>query len=204
MNIYKYSLGQMQSNCYIVSFDDKCVIIDAGDSADFILNEIISKKLKPNAILATHGHFDHLLAAGEMQLSYNIPFYISKKDSFLLKRAKETADYYLGFKNDVIKIKNIKDINSKEIKIKNLTIKVIKTPGHTPGSVCFYIEKEKLLFTGDTLFKAGIGRYDFSYSSKKNIVQSIIRLYSLPDDVIVFPGHGDKTTIGDEKKRGLV
>src|SRR4030066_1402099 len=150
MNIYKYSLGQMQSNCYIVSFDDKCVIIDAGDSADFILNEIISKKLKPYAMLATHGHFDHLLAAGEIQLSYDIPFYISKKDSFLLKGAKETADYYLGFKNDVIQIKNIRDINSKEIKIKNLTIKVIKTPGHTPGSVCFYIEKEKLLFTGDT------------------------------------------------------
>ena len=85
-----------------------------------------------------------------------------------------------------------------------MTIKVIKTPGHTPGSVCFYIEKEKLLFTGDTLFKSGIGRYDFSYSSKKNIVQSIIRLYSLPDDVIVFPGHGDKTTIWEEKKRGLV
>jgi glyoxylase-like metal-dependent hydrolase (beta-lactamase superfamily II) len=200
MKINKYSLGQLQANCYIVENENNCLIFDPGDSADFILNEINLKKLEPLALFITHGHFDHILAVGEIQLSFDIPLYVSKKDMFLLDRAKETADYYLGFKNEVIKPTEIKYFVSKRIKISTFIINVIETPGHTPGSVCFYFEKEKWLLTGDTLFKDGIGRYDFSYSSKKDIAQSINQLYMLPDDVIVYPGHGETTTIKNEKE----
>ncbi|MEX1052336.1 MAG: MBL fold metallo-hydrolase, partial [Patescibacteria group bacterium] len=93
MNEFKlqvFKVGALQTNCYFVIKEDKCLIFDAGDSADFILDKILELKLDPLAIFTSHGHFDHVMAVGEIQLSYDIPFYISKKDLFLLDRAKET------------------------------------------------------------------------------------------------------------------
>jgi glyoxylase-like metal-dependent hydrolase (beta-lactamase superfamily II) len=95
--------------------------------------------------------------------------------------------------------KNIKELNNKKFHVSRLTFDFISTPGHTPGSVCFYFQKEKVIFTGDTLFKDGIGRYDFSYSDKKDLFKSLKKILSLPDEMLVYPGHGEKTVIGDEK-----
>lgn len=198
MKIRKYSLGELQANCYfVINKKNECLIIDPGDAGSFILEEIQRSKLKPQAILATHGHFDHLMAVGEIQQSFpNVSFYFNKKDLFLLKRLKKTADYFLGYEPVILPIKKIKNLYQIELlEIKNFKLQVIATPGHTPGSVCFYFQKEKILFSGDTLFKNAIGRYDFSYSSKNQLIKSLKKIISLPEDVIVYPVHGEETTI---------
>jgi len=199
LNIYK--VGELQTNCYIVSKNNECLIFDAGDSADFILEKLLLAKLTPIAIFSTHGHFDHVLAVGEIQLSFDIPFYISNKDLFLLKRAKKTAEYYLKHEQVLIPSKNIKDLKDGKLKINSFEFEVIRTPGHTPGSTCFKFDD--FVLTGDTLFKGTVGRYDFSYSDKNFLKDSINRLFKLSEDTIVYPGHEDETSIGKEMRNEL-
>ena len=180
MIIKKYSLGQLQANCYFLIEENDLILIDPGDDASFILEEIQRQRLNLNAILATHGHFDHIGVVGEIQQSFDVPFYISKKDLFLVERLNETAKYFLGYNPYFLSpknIKNLKIVNS--LKIKNFKFKIIFSPGHTPGSVCFYLEKEKIIFTGDTLFKDGVGRTDFSYSSFEDLKDSLKKIFYL-------------------------
>lgn len=205
MKIIKYPVGQLQANCYFVVEDDSCLIFDAGDSADFLLEETQRLKLTPLAIFATHGHFDHIMAVGEIQLSFDIPFYIAKEDLFLVKRARETAQYFLGQKLAIVEPKRIEDFNEGTFYVSSFTFQVLRTPGHTPGATCFYFEDKSWLLTGDTLFKGTIGRYDFSYSSKKDLYVSIHdKLFKLPDKTIIYPGHGEKTTIREENNSKTV
>ena len=168
-----------------------------------ISEEVQSKGINLVGILLTHGHFDHTLGALDLKLIYNIPIYIHNKDIFLLERQDETAKHFL--KRD-IKTPNIvkveKDLEKiKEIELGEEKFEIIQTPGHTPGSVCFYNKKNKLLFSGDTLFAHDRGRTDFSYGSTKKIFESLRKLMDLPDDTIVLPGHGETTTIEREKPR---
>lgn len=198
MKIRKYSLGQLQANCYfVINKENDCLVIDPGDDGGFILEEIQKSKLEPQAILVTHGHFDHLMASGEIQQSFpNVSFYINYNDFFLLKRLKKTAEYFLGYKPVILPIKKIKNLKQIELlEINNFKLQVIDTPGHTPGSVCFYFQKEKILFSGDTLFKNAIGRYDFSYGKKNQLIKSLKKIISLPEGANVYPGHGEETTI---------
>jgi len=195
MIIKKYSLGSLQANCYFLIEANDLILIDPGDDASFILEEIQRQRLNLKAIFATHGHFDHIGAVGEIQQSFNVPFYINEKDLFLVERLNETAKYFLGYNPYFLPPKNIKELNSKPFHISRFTFDVIFTPGHTPGSVCFYFQKEKLVFTGDTLFKDGVGRTDFSYSSRKDLENSLKRIFSLPKKTAVYPGHGGETTI---------
>ena len=200
MIIKKYPLGPLAANCYFLIEENDLILIDPGDEASFIMEEIQRQKLNLKAILATHGHFDHIGAVGEIQLSFDVSFYISKKDFFLVKRLNENAQYFLGYNPYFLPPKNIKELNNKNktFHISRLTFNFIPTSGHTPGSVCFYFEKEKTIFTGDTLFKDGIGRTDFSYSNKKELFQSLKKILTLPTDTIVYPGHGKETTIENE------
>ena len=200
MIIKKYSLGQLQANCYFLIEENDLILIDPGDDASFILEEIQRQRLNLNAILATHGHFDHIGVVGEIQQSFDVPFYISKKDLFLVERLNETAKYFLGYNPYFLSPKNIRDLNDKTFKVSRLMFNVISTPGHTPGSVCLYFEKEKIIFTGDTLFKDGVGRTDFSYSSFENLKDSLKKIFYLPKEIIVYSGHGEITTIEKEVK----
>jgi glyoxylase-like metal-dependent hydrolase (beta-lactamase superfamily II) len=199
MIIKKYSLGLLQANCYFLIEENDLILIDPGDDVPFILEEIQRKRLNLKAIFATHGHFDHIGAVGEIQKSFDVPFYINEKDLFLVERLNETAKYFLGYNPYFLPPKNIKELNNKKFHFSRFTFDVIYTPGHTPGSVCFYFQKEKLVFTGDTLFKNGIGRYDFSYSDKRELFESLKKILSLPDETLIYPGHGKQTVIGDEK-----
>ncbi len=200
MKVITYQLGELQANCYLLVSDNDVVVIDPGDSADFLLEEISRQNLSVKAIIATHGHFDHVMAAGEMQLALDVPFYMNLKDEFLIKRLEETVRHFLGYKPTVIKPQRIRNIDSGTESIESFSFKVIETPGHTPGCVCLYFEKEQTIFTGDTLFKDGIGRYDFSYSDKKELFRSLYELFKLPEETLVYSGHGDPTTIGAEKR----
>lgn len=196
IRVLKYLVGQLETNCYfVVDGKNNCLIIDPGDEGSFLLEEIQRNRLKPAAILATHGHFDHLMAIGEIQQSFDVPFYINQKDQFLVNRIEETAQYFLGYKPVILPIRRINYFQSDFLNIESWSLKIFHTPGHTPGSSCFYLEKEKLLFTGDTLFNKGIGRYDFSYSNKKDLIDSLKKIIKLPDDIKVYPGHGELTII---------
>lgn len=201
MKVLKFSLGQLQTNCYLLIKNNKCLIIDPADEGSFILEELQRQRLKLIAIFATHGHFDHLLAAGEIQKSTGVSLYISEKDYFLIERLAETAEHFLGYQPAVLPIKNTQNLTSENLlKIEDFQVKIIFTPGHTPGSISFYFEKEKMIFTGDTLFKNSIGRFDFSYSNKNDLKNSLNKLLKLPEDTLVYPGHGEETTIKQEKK----
>lgn len=199
MKIVKYSLGQLQANCYFLINGQDCLIIDPADEASFILEELQRKKLKLIGLLATHGHFDHIGAVGEIQLSFNVPLYIFKEDQFLIDRLNETAKYFLGFDPNFIKPKTINYLDKKQLTISNYQLTIVHSPGHTPGGCCFYFKEENALFTGDTLFKDGIGRYDFSYSNKKDLKQSLEKIFKLQEETVIYPGHGDVTTIIKEK-----
>lgn len=192
MNIKRLALGQMQSNCYLVWDSQKnAIIIDPGDDADFIAQNINEQELTPQAILATHGHFDHVMAAFTLKLIYQIPFYMHKADEFILARMTESAQYFLNFDPGPSPEVDIYLKDKSILKIENYELKILHTPGHTPGSVCFYFEKERSMFTGDLIFAGGgLGRADFKYSDKRELVKSINKIKKMPNNTVIYPGHG--------------
>ena len=189
-------LGDLFTNCYIVS-DEKTketIVIDPADDGVGISDILEQKQLKLVGILATHGHFDHLLGALDLKLIYQVPFYCSSLDQFLLDRQKETAKHFLG-RN--IKVPNFRKIDvdldvTKEIFLGEEKLEVIKTPGHTPGSVCFYNQKNDWLFSGDTLFAECVGSTEHNYSSRKDLEKSLEIIAKLPEDTEILSGHGDR------------
>ena len=199
-------VGQLQSNCYLISDPQtrQTVIIDPGDSADYIERIISDNHLLPEQIFATHGHFDHIMAATELKLAYNIPFLINCRDRFLVNNMASSANHFIGIDpGPPPEINSCLD-REKNIKIGSHKFNIIKTPGHTPGSICLYNKNHKILFTGDTLFAdGGIGRTDFSYSSQEEIIRSLEMIFTLPDEIIIHPGHGRSSTVGEEKKNHL-
>jgi len=203
MKIERLVVGQLKTNCYLAycSETQEAVIIDPGDDADFIIRKIQDLQLKPKFIIATHGHFDHVLAITELKLIFKIAFLMNKKDLFLIKRADKTAQYFTGAV-DVLAIPPDKNlIEGEKIVFGRQKLKVIETPGHTPGSISLYaFGKPGILFSGDTLFAQGLGRTDFAYASSTEIEKSLKKLLALPSKTRVFPGHGPETTIGKEKK----
>lgn len=200
MDIRSFPLGQMQANCYFIIKDKQCLLIDPADSADFILEEVSRRNLEVVGLVATHGHFDHVMAVGEIQLSFpHLPLYINSEDHFLLQRLDETAKHFLGFDPHVIKPTKFHDLKEGKVAIGDFNFEVISTPGHTPGSVSLYFREDAILFSGDTLFNAGVGRYDFSYSDKNELKKSVERILDLPDFVTVYPGHGEETLVQSEK-----
>ncbi len=200
MRIDSYPLGQLQANCYFLTQGNGCIIIDPADSADFILEKIQRERLNVIALIATHGHFDHIMAVGEIQLSYDVPLYIHDDDLFLVKRLNQTAQHFLGYDPAAIPPSNTISLGAGALNVGSFEFDIIHTPGHTPGSCSIYVKEENSVFTGDTLFKQGIGRYDHSYSDKKTLFNSLKTLFKLPEETIVYPGHEDITTIGEEKR----
>lgn len=199
MKIERFVLGCLQTNCYLV-YDvssSEGIVIDPADDGDFISQKILDRAINPKFIIATHGHFDHVLAALELKLNFNIPFLMHKADVPILRRMQKTGKFFTGLKADppapVDRFLKEGDwvIFGKE------KLKVIETPGHTPG--CISLFSKGILFSGDTLFYQGIGRTDFSYSSQKQLLKSLTeKLFVLPADTCVFPGHGKETTIRAE------
>ena len=191
-------VGQLDTNCYLVwdSETQEAVIIDPADESNYISEKILANKLKPKAIIATHGHFDHLLAATELKLAFGIPFYMNQGDLPILGRTEETAEYFAHFralpppKVDVF-------LREKDtIHFGGKALQVIESPGHTPGSICLY--SKGFLFSGDTLFAHGIGRSDFSYASEEDLLASLKKILKLPPETKILSGHGPQTSIETE------
>ena len=194
----------IQENTYII-WDDtlEAAVIDAGNMNERE-NEVLAKfiadnGLKPKYALNTHGHFDHLLGVDFLREKYGAQLAMSSKDEFLLKGASVSAELF-GVKADALPEAIDVDLEGKEsIKFGNTELKIIPTPGHTPGHVAFFEPASKVLFTGDTLFRESIGRTDLPGGDYSWIMRSIIEnILPLGDDVKIYPGHGETSDIGHE------
>jgi hydroxyacylglutathione hydrolase len=194
--LYKIYIEPVATNCYI--FGSKktrdVVIIDPGADSDRIQELLSRERLTPQCIVNTHGHIDHIGANSELEL----PVYIHEKDAnFLVNPLLSLAAFYGRLKGSPKASRLLKD--GDEIIISDIRLKVIYTPGHTPGGISLYYDG--IVFTGDTLFAQGIGRTDLPYGNQRDIENSIKgKLFKLDDDTLVFPGHGESTTIGTEKR----
>jgi len=200
MNISSLTVGQMSVNCYLVTdpLSSQTLIVDPGDDAQLIIDTITGHELKPLAIIATHGHFDHILAVNELKLAYNLPFYIHQDDLFLVKKMRPNTQHFLGFDPGPPPIPD-KYLSAGSLKIENCELKIIETPGHTPGSICLYSKSDNFLIAGDLIFaQGGVGRTDFSYSNHQDLLTSINQILKLPPNTTIYSGHGPSTTIREE------
>ena len=191
----KLVVGPMEVNCYIVAdpVTKNACLIDPGADPDRIKNLLDREKLDLKFILNTHGHGDHIAANGY----FNSPIYIHRLDSDFLMDIEKNLSNMFGF--PIISPKATKLLEDKDkIYLSGFELEVIHTPGHTPGSIS--IKLDDIIFTGDALFHDGIGRTDFSYGDERILIKSIKeKLLVFNDDTIIYPGHGESSTIGEEK-----
>lgn len=198
-----FPFNPFQENTIVLSDESgECIIVDAGNynpQEDAALSKYIADNhLKPVMAVNTHGHVDHMLGVNYLKETYGIPFAIHGKDKFLIDSAPTHGAIY-GFKVDKVPTVDIDLEGKKELKFGNTAFQIIETPGHTPGHVAFYNPENKLLLTGDTLFKESIGRTDLPGGDYSWIMRSILdKLIPLGDDVHFYPGHGMESTIGHE------
>lgn len=194
------SVGSMEVNCYILAQEEnsRAIIIDPG-AQPWKISKVLGKlKLKPALIINTHGHYDHIGADNE----WGAPVYAHKLDVPLLKDAMLNMSGLFSLPYTVkSEVKLLED--NQLIELDGIQLKVLHTPGHTPGGITLLLVKpeNKIAFTGDTLFCQGIGRSDLTGGSQTQLIKSIEeKLFTLPDDTKIYPGHGDPSSIGQEKK----
>ncbi|RLF99742.1 MAG: MBL fold metallo-hydrolase [Thaumarchaeota archaeon] len=202
LEIRYLSVGILQTNTYLIFDRDsrEGVLIDPGDEAEKIMDLVERCGVRVKAIYLTHAHFDHLLALRDLKNDLGCDFYLHKDDEYLLKLAPHYAKELVG---RVIPPPPTPDgwiADGQIIKIGEGFCKILHTPGHPPGSVCFLLEEEKVILTGDTLFAGSIGRTDLPGGNLEQLKFSLLnKLLKLPDDHVIYPGHGPSSTIGVEK-----
>jgi glyoxylase-like metal-dependent hydrolase (beta-lactamase superfamily II) len=199
MIIKTVTVGELRTNCYIVASSKtrEAVIIDPGDEAEKIIEAIETEKLKPILIVNTHAHPDHVGANFKLAEKYDIVAAIGEDGFRMIEDFKGYFEEFSGLKIEDLSMERLlKDNNM--IDIGELKLKVINTPGHSKGSICLY--GNKVLFSGDTLFAGTYGRTDIPGGSEEEMQASINKLMGLPDETVVYPGHGSRTTIGEERK----
>ncbi len=198
--IENYVVGPVGTNCYFMINEDtkEVLVIDPGASAKALYEKIKEEGLVPKGILLTHGHFDHAGAA--RGLLYDAEIYALDKEQETLENPMYNLSGMMGGASERYKATVYVQDND-VLHLAGFEIKVLFTPGHTPGGCCFYFKNEGVIFPGDTLFCGSVGRTDFPGGSMSDLVHAVRdRLLVLPDDTLVYPGHESPTTIGDEKK----
>lgn len=195
-------LGSVGTNCYLFMDEQsgKGFIVDPADNAVAIENMIERNKCIPEAVLLTHGHYDHILAATAIKEKYNINIYASEHEADILKEPQLNLSSAMG--GEPVSLKA--DVLLKDgviLELAGTQVTVIHTPGHTKGSSCYYIKEAGVLFSGDTLFAESVGRTDFPTGSMRQITESVKeKLFVLPEETVVFPGHGEGSSISHEMK----
>jgi len=198
-------LGDFQTNCYVLSDPQaqapkQCIIIDPGFGAEPLVRLLKKKSMEPQKILLTHGHCDHIAGIGLVRDNFgHVPVYISRADSQMLTDAVQNLSLMMGCPIDFDQPEGFLADND-IVQLNGLKLQVISMPGHTPGGVAFYYRTEKLVIAGDSLFAGSVGRCDFPGGDMDSLLNSIrTRLFPMPDETKVYPGHGPITSIGQEK-----
>jgi hydroxyacylglutathione hydrolase len=204
MHVEVLTVGMFQSNCYLVSCErtGEAIIIDAGDEGERILSVVDSRNLQVKAIVNTHAHIDHVSALSEVAPALAVPVMMHKADLMIYENlATQAAAFGLATPRN-IKIDRFLE-EGDMIEFGDVTCEVLHTPGHSPGGISLLCraDKPQKIFTGDTLFMGSIGRIDLYGGDFETIIRTLQDKYlPLPDETIVYPGHGGDTTIGDEKR----
>lgn len=199
------TFNAVQENTYLLYNEFKeCLIIDPGcysDEEKEVLKNFIEKNgLQPKMLINTHCHLDHVFGNKYVAEAYQLTLHLHKNEEEMLQMAPASGLMFdLPFDNYTGELIFLKEGDT--IPLRDDVLKVIEAPGHSPGSICFYCEKQKFIIGGDVLFYQSIGRTDLPGGSHETLVRNIKeKLFTLPDDVKVYPGHGPATTIGDEKQ----
>lgn len=200
LKIESYMVSEFSTNCYFIinSETKEMLVVDPGDNAAMLADTIEREQLKPAAILLTHGHLDHAGAAEELAKRFDVKIYAHEAEKATLEDSRVNLTALFGmakvFHADVF----VKD--EEVLELIGCRIKVLFTPGHTPGGCCYYFPDQRILFSGDTLFCESVGRTDFPGGSSSALIRSIReKLLVLSDDIKVYPGHMSQTSIGTEK-----
>ena len=196
------AVGPLSVNCYIVACEQnrEGIVVDPGGDVEHIISLVQKHGLKIGTIINTHGHFDHLGGNAQVLAAFGARLLIHQADAPMLSRSAEVARNY-GMQGENSPEADAFLTDGMEISFGTARLQVLHTPGHTQGGCCLYFEDEKIVITGDTLFANSIGRTDLPGGSHDQLLESIrTKLFTLPDEVIAYPGHGQQTTIGHEKR----
>lgn len=200
LEVRQLTVGMIGTNCYLAvnRVTKEAVIIDPGDEAGRIKRLIMENNYAPQAILLTHGHFDHVMAADSLSAEYGVGIYIHELEKETLEDPELNVSGMMGNPMTFHATDFVRD--GELLNLAGYTFQVLLTPGHTKGGVCYYLASEHVLFSGDTLFSGSVGRTDFPGGSMSTLIGSIReKLLTLPDETTVYPGHMEVTTIGDER-----
>jgi len=205
MNIYTLTSNPFQENTYlIVNSKNEAIIIDPGCSTEAEQDHFVSTfeqlSVNPSMIILTHGHIDHVLGCGFLREKYDIPVYAHADTQYFIDEAANSATLFgLRMSHPPVIDEILKD--GDQCGIDEISFDVLHTPGHADGSICLYSSEHQIVITGDVLFQSSIGRSDLPTGNMETLLQSInSKLLTLPDNTVVYPGHGPSTTIGDEKE----
>lgn len=202
MTVKKFLAGALGTNCYLAVNDAarEAVIIDPAELPVRLAEYVGQENIRIRAVLLTHAHFDHIMGIDAVIDAYGrMPVYVHQEDLRMLEDTYLNLSENYGWNYSYTGGEAIMD--GQVLSLAGCEFKVIHTPGHTPGGVCYYVESEKVLFCGDTLFRQSVGRTDFPGGSASELVRSVReKLFVLPEDTHVYPGHMGTTTIAQEKK----
>lgn len=201
LKIGRMVLGMCQTNCYFVYLEGKpeVIVIDPADRGDYIYEKLTEKGFTVVGILLTHGHFDHIFGCESLRKLSGARVYAYKEEKTVCEDAHNNASAQTGRQCTIVPDVYLED--GAEVTIAGMTGRLIATPGHTMGSCCYYFEEAGILLSGDTLFQESVGRTDLPTGSTSQIIRSIKeKLFVLGDTVKVYPGHGEATDIGTEKR----
>ena len=206
------TLGMIQTNCYFVYLEDgqshepqtvhenrtHCIVFDPADRGDFIYDALTDRGFTIDLILLTHAHFDHIGGVSELRKLSKAPLYCYEAEKALCENADNNCSVEYGRSITFTPDRYLPDLEM--ISAAGIQCQLLATPGHTVGSCCYYIEQGHILLSGDTLFEDSVGRTDMPTGSMSALVRSVRqKLMPLPDDTVVYPGHGGTTTIGHER-----
>ncbi|MED0704379.1 MULTISPECIES: MBL fold metallo-hydrolase [Aeribacillus] len=201
MKWMRIPLGLLQTNTYILTNDkNECILFDPGDEGEKLIEVLRKHQLTPLAILLTHAHFDHIGAIDDVRKVWNIPVYVHEKEQkWLGDPSLNGSGHFMNGKN--VTVEEADEIIREEgsLTIGSFQFSLFETPGHSPGSISYYLEEANAVFSGDVLFKGSIGRTDLLGGNHEELLKSIHeKLLVLPEETIVLPGHGSETTIIEE------
>jgi glyoxylase-like metal-dependent hydrolase (beta-lactamase superfamily II) len=194
MKVFRIVNGKIESNVYIVTHNNQTYIIDPGFDYNGIFRYVEENKLKVKAILLTHGHYDHCSALDQVAAKYNCPAYMDLRDMIFIESPQSKTSPLKGMSTKLnSSIKDIYELNNPDIAI-------YSSPGHSPGGVVIKFKNEASIFVGDSIFKESIGRVDLPGSSSQALDESLKMILSFPPKTVIYPGHGEKTSVENESK----